>query len=1004
MHVLIADFDLYRTVGGGQTFYRAIIEKNPQIEFSYLAAQESADAARPANAHVVRYEEHVHAQDWARYCDFEPARWCLPAFLLAVNIAWSARGCSFDVVDLPDYQQFGYFLPSALTHARVDAKRIALSMHGVISTTISLNWASDGILPRALVLQEELQYQSVDIRYGLSLTYLDEWRSRFALPSHYLNPLAFLQLPTPMVSERSPAPPDLNFVGRTEKRKGPDIFAELVWWLPAHLYGRARIIGPPSLDHLGVSSEQHLKKFLHNRPSEKAVELCAAAATAELARLFAGRGITVLPSRYDTFNLVAIESLFLGCPTAIGSGAGVCRFLDETFAEVPYIKIDIDRPLLCLPEIEAVLTDYDRYRQRLVETINSATPSAVTHSLADIYDTPPAHDRDIRRQTDHWYERLMNHRKPSQSALARAKQSGRRLIRKHTTPHFRARVRGLHPRTVAAAWKASLREKLNRSPLRHRLDMRRWNAQAAAIAAHCHAVAWMPERNEADLASKWRQCSQIITDFRIDRIRLWRELARIEALRGNDLVAATYRLRAMRLAGADHFHDLPAVMRTLTSHGYQRESEVANAMYVGDEKDRNHRCRELLERALSDHRRPVDVNFELIDDRRGSSDCRASVIVSLYNAADNLPRFLETISLQTLLVRRQAELVLIDSGSPGNEYRLFREWAERTGLPAVYARSAKRETIQAAWNRGIGLARGRYLSFLGVDEAILAPALEILAGELDREPKIDWVQANSLVTRVDGSGHWAGDIMTYDRTGFAQRLVYLETCYLSYVGAMYRRSIHERLGYYDASFGAAGDTEFKNRILPFTRSKAIDQTLGVFWNYPAGQTTCSPRAELEDLRAWYLHRTPAGIGYALRDTDASEAEALLLAALKYRKSYCGHFSSDVEYAADVASHLAAKFPDSRFSTLAGGIEILLDAYRDLDCLPQISQKSVAEAINHVKAVESRVAEEHRRLTDGTLDVAYQVFHDNRHEQHHYVWPTETGEKRERSHAATRQAA
>lgn len=1004
MHVLIADFDLYRTVGGGQTFYRAIIEKNPQIEFSYLVLHESADAARPANAHVVRYDEHFHAHDWAQYCDFEPARWCLPAFLTAANIARSLQHRSFDVVDLPDYQQFGYFLPSALTHAQVDAKRIALSMHGVISTTIRLNWASDGILLRELVLQEELQYQSVDIRYGLSLTYLDEWRSRFALPSHYLNPLAFLQLPTPISSEHSTAPPDLNFVGRTEKRKGPDIFAELAWWLPAHLYGRARIIGPPSLDHHGVSSEQHLKNFLRHRPGDKAIELCAAAAPAELARLFAGRGVTVLPSRYDTFNLLAVESLFLGCPTAVGSGAGVCRFLDETFADVPYIKIDIDRPLSCLPELESVLTDYDRYRERLVESIVSASPPAVSHSLADIYTSPSAYDVDIRRQTDDWYKRLIGHRNPRQSGLARAKQSGRRWIRKHTTPHFRARVRSLHPRTVAAAWKKSLLDRLDCGPLRHRLDMRRLNAQAEAIAAHYHAVAWMPERNEADLAGKWRQCSQLITEFRIDRIRLWRELARIEALRGNNLVAATYRLRAMRLAGADRFHDLPAVLRTLISHGYQRETEVAHAMYGGDENDRDRRCRALLESALNNNRRLAAVDYELIDDRRASNDCRASVIVSLYDAADKLPRFLETVSLQTLLGHRQAELVLIDSGSPGDEYGVFREWAERTGLATVYARSAKRETIQAAWNRGIRLARGRYLSFLGVDEAILPPALETLARELDRDPRIDWVQANSLVTRVDESGHWAGDIMTYDRKGYAQRLVSLETCYLSYVGAMYRRGIHDRLGYYDASFAAAGDTEFKNRILPFIRSKAIDQTLGVFWNYPAGQTTCSPRAELEDLRAWYLHRTPAGIGYALRDADASEAEAVLLAALNYRKSYCQHFSSDVEYAANAASHLAAKFPDSRLRSLGEGIAILLSAYRNLDCLPQISQKSVAEAINQVKSVETRVTEEHRRLTDGGLDVAYQVFHDNRHEQHHYVWPTEMGEKREQSHAAPRQAA
>ena len=118
MRVLIADFDLFRAVGGGQTFYRAIIEKNPQINFFYLTIKEAADAHRAANAHPIRYECEYLNRQWTHYCDILPPRWSLSAFLLASNLAWSVRGREFDVVDLPDYQQFGYFLPAALAHHR----------------------------------------------------------------------------------------------------------------------------------------------------------------------------------------------------------------------------------------------------------------------------------------------------------------------------------------------------------------------------------------------------------------------------------------------------------------------------------------------------------------------------------------------------------------------------------------------------------------------------------------------------------------------------------------------------------------------------------------------------------------------------------------------------------------------------------------------------------------------------------------------------------------------
>ena len=49
---------------------------------------------------------------------------------------------------------------------------------------------------------------------------------------------------------------------------------------------------------------------------------------------------------------------------------------------------------------------------------------------------------------------------------------------------------------------------------------------------------------------------------------------------------------------------------------------------------------------------------------------------------------------------------------------------------------------------------------------------------------------------------------------------------------MYRKSIHERFGYYDSTFKVAGDTEFKSRILKFINVAYINENLGIFLNYP----------------------------------------------------------------------------------------------------------------------------------------------------------------------------
>jgi glycosyltransferase involved in cell wall biosynthesis len=441
--------------------------------------------------------------------------------------------------------------------------------------------------------------------------------------------------------------------------------------------------------------------------------------------------------------------------------------------------------------------------------------------------------------------------------------------------------------------------------------------------------------------------------------------------------------------GSDRFGDLPYILKTLRAEGLTQEATVTEAIYSQtDEGDRQKSCRELLEKAYYHHQQPQQWEYEIFDDRRPQPTYRASIIVSLYNAAAKLPRFLRTLQHQTLLRSHQAEIILVDSGSPTDEYKVFQALADELQLPILYVRSQQRETIQSAWNRGISLAHSPYLSFLGVDETIVSDCLEVLVDVLDRESSIDWAIGHSLVTQVDREGNWVDDIMLYDRRGYQQDLVYLETCYLSWVGALYRRSIHERFGYYDASFRGAGDTEFKNRVLPHIKSAVVNRTLGLFWNYPDERTTQSPRIELEDMRAWYLHRTVGGIEYALGDRSQEEAEQLLYKSLSYRKSYCQHISSDLDYAYNLCQFIQQRYPNSPALRYFDGIKQLLKAYRSLDWIDPLTQLSPLSTFQQTRQLAQAIAAKHRKQGDRNFQPDYQIFHDNRHEQHSFLWFTE----------------
>ena len=996
MKILIADFDLFKKMGGGQTFYRSIIKKNPQIDFYYIAEKEPLDTPRPPNAHALPYQEKFLLTDFKNFFEVTPPKWVERAFVMASNIAASAINQRFDVVDVPDYEQWGIFLHPALNYFKVDFGCIALSMHGVISKTLRLDWFDGGRGNIPLDLQEKMQYQTADIRYGISKSYLDEWQVVDKLNSSYYNPLHFLDIPQPTLSLPSESSPSLNFIGRTEKRKGPDIFVDLVWWIPRGNYSQACLIGPHSYNYNNTqSSQDYFTEMINHR--QKDIKLCPPMTRSELVELFASKSVTFVPSRYDTLNLVALESLFSGCPTAIGSGAGVCRFLEESFPEVPFIKIDVNNIYESLSEIDAVLNNYDQYRQNLVDQISSSTFTANDPMLGEIYQDSVDFNTEIREELNQWYSQLFTYWASNQSGFSLGKIPGIKTVKTQVKSQIKPIYKGIQ-NTIGetkARIKKPLDEARNAQTLKSLKLVNRYKYTFNAS-----------ELTQKDLGNKVKECwklgsafgggnqslqEKLENGYRIDRVRLWREIARIEELRGNELIAATYKLRGIRLLDQDLFGDLSYITRALNNQGFSKEANVIQAMY-GKPADREAQCYELIEQALLDNVLNNNWDYELVDDRRDKSVYRVSVIVSLYNAAAKLPLFLRTLQHQTLVQRGEAEIILVDSGSPGDEYQVFQELASELNIPIVYARSKQRETIQTAWNRGIDLSRARFLSFLGVDETILPGCLEILAAELDEDPELDWVTGHSLVTSVDKNGSWVSDIMPYDRKKYQQDLVYLETCYLSWVGALYRRSIHDRFGYYDGSFRGAGDTEFKSRILPFIKSKVVDRTLGVFWNYPDERTTQSPAIEIEDMRAWYLHRTLAGVRYAFADRSVEELEKLIYLSLCYRKSYCTHTSTDLEYAYNLCLYLKKIHPESNALKYFQGIETLLNAYRSLDWIPKLSRFSPVSRVIETRKIASQIQKDHQRSWNHEsslgLTPTYQIFNDNRHEQHSFLWFTD----------------
>lgn len=969
MKVLIITTDLYIQTGGGQTVYKKIIQSSPNTEFFYFIDREKSNTLRPPNAHVIR--THPRYKLELKTSPLFPLD-NLSQFEVADQIARSVAGQRFDIVDVPDFYQCGSFLRAAFAHHNVTVGRVVLAMHGNISDSIVMNWGSDGDNILALQSLEQAQFSSVDGAYGISSRYIKKWQSVLKRDVYYIDPAHFLNVPIQVPKTVfSSSKPSIYCIGRSERRKGNDLFIELIRWLREGSFAEVSHIGDQDYSFQGIGSAYILGNIAKQRGL--LVEHHSSLNYCELGDLFSKHSIVVLPVRYDTLNLTALDALFSGTPVAISSMAGVCDYLDEVHPGLPYIKIDLNDFYSSVSNLQDLVDNYLFHRERLLSYI-------ATHPIF------PTTSLDIEGV----YRRILDEpiNVSSLSNEIKIIYKEKESFPKFDFPRFLKNVlsQGNYNflRHVVRSPRGFITRKIK--SFGYFGDAKFINAllDSKSIANRFRYIAGQPEKSINQIREKLVSIYENASNP-LYRCNFWLDISRMERILGNELIAVTYELRILRLLGDDRLGLLPKVEETLLKHGFLHEVKAVQAMF-SDSATAERQVYGYLKETYSRNLNRLDKPFEILDDRR-TGQAKVAVVVSLYKAAPKIKFFLTALSQQTLLKKGAVEVILIDSGSPTNDREVVQAFLEKTPLNLVYARSAERETIQSAWNRGIGLAHAPYLVFLGVDETLYPEGLEMLADKLEENSDVDWVMANSLVTAVEETGLFKHDIMPYDRTGAGKDHVYLETCYLSWVGGMYRKTLHERFGYYDETFGAAGDTEFKNRILPYIQVEFIPKMLGLFLNYPDGQTTASPKAEIEDIRAWYIHRTLGGVRYAFENRSEKEAEKLLCTALGYRKSYCGHLSSDIEYAFYLGQYIKSR---NSSSTIVDGVEEglfdMLKQMRDLEFIEgSISKMGSIAALVRAKYLASLYQTKHREVLKSISWPCYTVLNDNRYEQHSWLW-------------------
>lgn len=390
MRVLIADFDFFSVIGGGQVFYRRVVERNPDVEFHYPSRGPDIALKKkgflPANANPF---ELLPANLVEICCDvFGNRHWVRDKYILMVTeIAFSVQGKHFDIVDFPSFFPVAFVCRPVFAACGVTIGKVALAFLGWASTSLRSGYASevDPVLIRELEVMEQASSDHADIRYTISDVDLhQDWTTD--LPIHFIDMHDTIEdLKPDAVSRAEQGKPQLWFVGRLDGAKGPDIFIDIVSRIPADLHGGCFLTGPDNDWAPGRKWSEHVISLARDKGVE--ATYLGRLSDAELrSRVYRGNNVVIVSSRTDTFNYVALEAVLSGCPVILSECTGAHRFFATRHPALAPVSMVPENPEAAACDLEALLTDYHARKARQFDALTRfPIPRPRIGFMSDVY-------------------------------------------------------------------------------------------------------------------------------------------------------------------------------------------------------------------------------------------------------------------------------------------------------------------------------------------------------------------------------------------------------------------------------------------------------------------------------------------------------------------------------------------------------------------------------------------------------------------------------------------
>lgn len=224
--------------------------------------------------------------------------------------------------------------------------------------------------------------------------------------------------------------------------------------------------------------------------------------------------------------------------------------------------------------------------------------------------------------------------------------------------------------------------------------------------------------------------------------------------------------------------------------------------------------------------------------------CRITVITSLFNCLQYLEGYFE--ALDRIQNKNEIEILLIHNAPKQEELSVIENYLPK--FPFLkHIRLEEREGLYASWNRGVTLAKGNYITIWNVDDVRLPNSLICQADSLDSHPDAAISYGDFVI--VDKYGKTQGKIICEPEFERKSRKFFCK----HHIGCfpMWRKDIHQNIGYFDEQFKLIADLDFQIRVAKKYPLVKTHNQLGFYLE--GTPSNLSSNARLQDMEHTVLH-------------------------------------------------------------------------------------------------------------------------------------------------------